>query len=356
MSNAHMKTLQITKLLAFKKIMIDFSPGITVIIGANSTGKTHLMKLAYAMLKSLGDYQRAAGQPVKADSPSIENKLAAVFRPDEGSVGRLKHRSVGRSSGYARLDFSSDSHFRVEITADGGVNSRHRGNAPSAVFIPSREVLSIYPGFIAAYENRELSFDETYYDLCKALSANQLRGPRGETASDLINPLIDVLGGKVTLDGPRFLLKSKSGNLEAPLLSEGFRKLGALAHLIANGSLTKQSVLFWDEPEANLNPRMVTLVAKMLRTLANQGTQIVIATHDFLLSQELSLAAEHQTEPRVPMSFVALSRGKDASEVVAQSAKTLVGLDENPILAEFAAHYDREQKLVADSTSGGGDE
>lgn len=45
------------------------------------------------------------------------------------------------------------------------------------------------------------------------------------------------------------------------------------------------------------------------------------------------------------MSFIGLSRDESGA-VTAQSASTLVGLRENPILAEFAAHYDREQRLV----------
>ena len=43
-------SLKVIKLLAFKELKLDFSPGITVLIGSNATGKTHLMKLAYAML------------------------------------------------------------------------------------------------------------------------------------------------------------------------------------------------------------------------------------------------------------------------------------------------------------------
>lgn len=344
--DSNIRKIQVTRLLAFKELSLEFSPGITVLIGTNSTGKTHLMKLAYAMLKSLEEYRRDAKEPEGKKKPHIQNKLIAVFRPDDRQVGRLVHRSVGQASGSAELTFSGNGLFRVGVTRKGRVTRRFRGTAPRAIFIPSREVLSIYPGFIASYENRELAFDETYYDLCKALSAAQLRGPRGESASRLINPLLEVLGGRVVLDNSRFVLKAKSGNFEAPLLSEGYRKLGALVHLIANGSLTSRSVLFWDEPEANLNPRVVTVMAMMLRTLAAQGTQVILATHDFLLSQELSIAAEYQTRPSVPMKFVALSRNEQRGAVSAQSADSLVGLGDNPILAEFAAHYDREQSLI----------
>jgi hypothetical protein len=45
----------------------------------------------------------------------------------------------------------------------------------------------------------------------------------------------------------------------------------------------------------------------MLLALAAQGIQIFLATHDFLLSQELSLAGEYKSDDSVPVRFFALS-------------------------------------------------
>ena len=44
--------------------------------------------------------------------------------------------------------------------------------------------------------------------------------------------------------------------LEFTLLAEGMRKLGLIWLLIQNGTLGNSSVLFWDEPETNLNPKL----------------------------------------------------------------------------------------------------
>ena len=44
--------------------------------------------------------------------------------------------------------------------------------------------------------------------------------------------------------------------IEFTLLAEGLRKLGLLWLLIRNGSLKPGAVLFWDEPETNLNPKL----------------------------------------------------------------------------------------------------
>ena len=348
----------VSKLLAFQELSLTFSPGINVIIGENSTGKTHLMKLMYGAIRAHRQYQGAD----ETSESSSEGTPAAVHHTKVAkiiSARQRRNRSAsesgrGRQKGSAELNWNSDGRFRFTITSQGRVTRRYAGEPLDAVFLPSREVLAMYPGFIVAYENRELSFDETYYDICKALSGTTLRGPRGKQANELIKPLLHVLGGRVVFDGSRFVLHSKKrGNIEAPLLSEGFRKLGVLAHLIANGTLTKRSVLFWDEPEASLNPKVVTVLAKMLRTLAQQGVQVFLATHDFLLTQELSMAAEYKTQPQVAMKFVALSRSVANSKISAQYGDTLVDLKDNAILAEFAVHYDREQTLVQESSSNG---
>ena len=210
----------------------------------------------------------------------------------------------------------------------------------------------MFDGFIAAYDERELSFDETYYDLCVALSAKPLRGARRGDIASLLRPLENILGGRVVLEGGRFHVSAPDGFIEAHLLAEGFRKIAGLVHLIANGSLMQNGLLFWDEPEANLNPRLVTRVAQALCTLTRGGVQVFVATHDFLLSHELSLAAEYGTEPRVPMRFFAFSR-QDGGPVTVESGGTLAELSHNPILEEFAAHYDRERALFSSTTEEG---
>jgi hypothetical protein len=221
-----------------------------------------------------------------------------------------------------------------------------------SIYLPSREVLALYEGFIAAYEKRELSFDETYRDLCVALQSDTLRGPRSAEIAALAKPFErDILEGNVRLNGGRFEVYNNDGVIEAHLLSEGQRKIASLVRLMINGSLTRNALLFWDEPEANLNPRLVTRVARALRALAASGVQIFVSTHDYLLTQELSLAAEYpatanDTGLSRDLRFIALSRGDASRGVAVESAATMAGLGDNPILDEFVAHYKREQALA----------
>src|SRR5208282_555153 len=140
------------------------------------------------------------------------------------------------------------------------------------------------------------------------------------------------------------------GFIEAHMLSEGMRKIAALFRLLQSQSLTQNGVLFWDEPEANLNPKLVTVVSRILLKLATAGVQIFVATHDYLLSQELSLIAEYRDlqpeELRCDMRFFCLSRDTEAG-ISIEKGDTLPQLRHNPIVDEFAAHYDRERGLFA---------
>jgi len=227
------------------------------------------------------------------------------------------------------------------------IEKREATDVSASIFLPAREVLSIYPGFLSAYKNRELAFDETYYDLCLALSGSPLRGPRGEAASALWKPLGDHLRANVSLEGNTFYVSSEEdGIIEAHLVAEGFRKIASLMHVIANGSLMKNAILFWDEPEANLNPKLIKIVVDFLLRLAVGGVQIVIVTHDYLLTNELSLQAEYQTEQAqsAPIRFFSFYRAEDHS-VGIQHGDTLADLHQNAIMEEFEALYNREQRL-----------
>lgn len=209
----------------------------------------------------------------------------------------------------------------------------------------------MFEGFVQAYEERELSFDETYRDLCVQLSGSQLRGKRRDAVDKLAQPLELELGGAIRLEGTRFYRVAPGGSLEAHLLSEGLRKIGALTHLVLNGSLIKNGFLFWDEPEANLNPRLVTVIARTLRNLAGFGIQVFVATHDFLLLNELALADDYSdvlddTAAAVDVRFFGLNLSEDKSHATIQSANRLRDLAGNDILEEFAAYYDRRNTLV----------
>lgn len=345
----------------FSNETLEFSPGINVFIGRNGCGKSHLLKLLYTLVKECGR-SPAGGSVLEAEKIEVRlaQKLARVFRPDDDRIGRLVQRRKAPGTAEVVATFGNGrkcgfklSSFDKLTDAKGDV-----GPLQEAAFLPSREVLALYEGFIPAYQKRELSFDETFYDICVALGASQLRGPRTDSINALVKPLEEEIRGKVSLEGGRFYVTGGDGSIEAHLVSEGWRKLASLAQLIINGTLTKNGFLFWDEPEANLNPRMVVQLADTLQRLAHQGIQVFVISHDYLLTSRLSLASEYADQipedQRCPVKFFGLTRrGMDERGVAISSGGKLADLADNPILAEYAALYDYEGDLFSKARNQG---
>lgn len=342
--------ITIENFTVFDSVAFQFSKGINVVIGDNGTGKSHLLKLAY----SIATVAVAAGKP---DSPSaktdlqktLANKLINVFRPD--SLGRLVRSKRARGEGRGnkgratvRLSFVGDADewsFNFSGMAEKEVVLESTPKAfqqSETIFIPTKEMMSMFPGFASLYRARELSIDETYYDLCLALEGTPLRGPRFESIKQLLDPIEERLGGQVVREGDKFYLDK----MEMPLVAEGVRKLATLAHLLRSGALTKKGIVFWDEPESNLNPRLVRDVAAMLMSLASQGIQVFIGTHSFFLMKEIDMLK--RTEGRfkeVPCRYITLGHDEDHQPVFEQgddlkSVSHIVALDEE------LAQYDRE--------------
>ena len=55
------------------------------------------------------------------------------------------------------------------------------------------------------------------------------------------------------------------------------RKLGLLWLLIQNGTLRNGSLLLWDEPETNLNPKLFGILMDVLLELQRSGVQVLLA-------------------------------------------------------------------------------
>jgi hypothetical protein len=102
-----------------------------------------------------------------------------------------------------------------------------------------------------------------------------------------------------------------------------------------------------------MNPRLITLAAELLLDLASLGAQIFITTHDYLLSRRLSLVSEYKKRPDVPIRFFAFHRKAGEGPVIVDQGATLAELSDNPILDEFARHYDFERDLFDEPPSAG---
>lgn len=156
------------------------------------------------------------------------------------------------------------------------------------------------------------------------------------------------MGGTVREEGGRFYLKVPGGGkYEMPLVAEGMRKLAMLARLIANGTLFESGFLFWDEPEANLNPRVIRHVASTISQLAKSGVQVFVGTHSLYLMKELEILKRNGGEDFPTLQFVTLAKGD--SGVRASVGEYLEDLDDLAILDESLAQSDRYLEAIVES-------
>ena len=275
--------------------------------------------------------------------------MRGVFRPDE--LGRLARRQSGRNRceiegefknhSVSRLGCSFNTSSKTEVTIH---SCPTKWTSEPAVFLPTRELLTIYPGFVSLYETTELPFEETWRDTCILLGAGLAKGPRLHDIKALLEPLEDQLGGKVVLDQDKFFVKTKSGNLEVHLVAEGMRKLAMIARLVANGSLNERGSLFWDEPEANLNPRVIRQVARTILQLCDRGIQVFVATHSLFLMRELDVLLRqkesHELFENVEAKFFGL-HPTEKNGVRVQQGESIDDIGEIASLEEELGQSDR---------------
>lgn len=297
-----LKSLHVENLTVFPDAKFTFGKNLNIIIGENGSGKSHILKAAYCAIavSAQGAKDATSEGPTKAFlETSIAEKLINVFKPDE--LGRLARRRPGATAcriSYAfspsklDLDFTFSTRSKKEV---GIARLPADWIEKRPVFMPTRELLTISPGFVSLYETTHLSFEETWRDTCVLLGAPLAKGPREKKIKELLAPIETAMGGTVELDkAGRFFLKVAAGNMEMHLVAEGLRKLATIARLIATGSLLDKGYLFWDEPESNLNPRLIKTVAKTILQIAASGIQVFIATHSLFLLRELHVLQKQE--------------------------------------------------------------
>ena len=324
--------VKLERFTAFEDLAVEFSPGINALIGANGTGKTHLMKVCYAAC----DVSQTGG--------GFEEKLLRVFLPSGRRSIRLVKQAQKETQGTAEVHCGerslnatlSNRAIFVAGIKFGDVD--HWAGLPiTSVYIPPKEMLANAPGFLSLYAAREVHFEEVYRDILLRAYLPPLRGPLPAPRQRLLDKLEKAIGGQIVVEGEEFFLSGQQGKIEFTLLAEGWRKLGLLWLLIRNGSLPDGSVLFWDEPETNLNPKLYGIVVDALLELQRAGVQVFFATHDYVILKELDL----QMTKEDAVAFHSLYRDEDG-EVACRTTWQYLDIRPNAIDEAFDDLYDRE--------------
>ena len=357
--------LSLKNFAAFRNLEVSFSPKINVIIGENSCGKTQLLKAAYALTSSNNELSQHSPVFKTIVRSVLTRKLLGIYKPNDGNLGSLNHRGCKEATEIAAT-------FSSGRTVGGTFTSRSNKVEPSGdfttpdngsgVFIPTKEVLSFLEGFASPESHRptiEQLFDSTYFDLAnKLLIPEQVREAKAQWAKEKIT---NRIGGRFEFDGPHVEFKSgeykeyknkhasetyfnptAQAGFSATMTAEGFRKVGVLQRLLQNSAIGSgiSGPLYWDEPEANMNPKLMRLVVEILFELSRNGQQIIIASHDYVLLKWLDLLADKGKEDHV--RFHSLYRDRDTDEIKITSTDDFLSISPNPIDEAFGFLINQE--------------
>lgn len=370
-----LEKIQLKNFAKFADLLIQFSPRINIIIGENGTGKTQLLKAAYVANAAIND---------ELQGTDLATRLCRIYRPTGDSLGKLvRHGTPVGAHAEIVARFAGGQCLKAKFTSASKTVALPVISATPALgaplFLPTKEVLSLLRGIKskdAHLKTIESIFDNTYLDLCENLMVKKpLRAedviegdPRfGAVYERLVNALegrfsLTDLGGSVVMsfDQGQYqvqrdkdqhdlntrmqakFIANKGESVSANMAAEGIRKLGILQLLLQNRQLDpgRSGTLFWDEPETNMNPKLMKLLVEILLELSRNGQQIILATHDYVLLKWFDLLINKRQEDHV--SFHALSTAD--GQVVVQSANDYRQLNSNSIANTFNDLYDEEIK------------
>lgn len=316
-----------------------FVPGVNIIVGGNDSGKSHLMKLCYAISKWGCDGNRRELPEVWAEEKRLRRDLLRVF----GTHQLTSLTARNRGNGQATLQASLEGHkvplgaaeLAFHFTAGQEEEGLHIKKLPqrflseNAVFISPREVLSIYPCYMQAGKRYPELLDSASWELCRALEEEPDSTPIPEALRYVIKQIETLFAGKLQRINGRFYLQRLGQEpLELNLIAEGFKRLGTLGLLIGNGTVRAGTSLFWDEPEMNLNTSHLPLLVSIILGLCRAGVQVMLTTHSLFLLRELVIQLADRLNSRISRKFFGLQPpGNSNSGVRTSTGDTLDEID-----------------------------
>lgn len=327
---------------------------INVVIGENDTGKSNLLRMLYAVSRSFQDFTRVDDEaPAGRWSDLLAKKLQWTFQPPELELGkivrkgedRLRVQCTFREHGRAHFSFGKGTTSEIRDADAGTAEAEIGPQFVHTLFFPPKEVLTTLKAIASTREQRQIrGFGDTYYDLITALRQPQDYGKKPEELERVQNALDDMFPGKIRQrDDGTFEYRRGPGRYDMTQTAEGIKKIGTLAHLLRNGEIQRGSILFFDEPSANLNPKNILRLVELLFALGRAGVQVFVATHSYVVLKQFQLLAREHDE-RTPLCV--LSREDEG--IGAEHVDLRDRIPDNPIVSASVDLFERDlaQKLA----------
>jgi AAA15 family ATPase/GTPase len=337
--------VEIENFLVFKeKFSLDFCPGVNFIIGENGSGKTTILKGLYAFSNASAFANLIEKAPVDdkikySSIPLDESIIYYCFRQqaldwndevsDEFDNDRL-YRSF-----FQFIIYYNNTKYGIDNTKKDDYYFRYIPTK-KCLFIPSIDMLSHSKNLIELNDKYFLPFDQTLIDILYAAGLPSLREKNKEF--EKIQKIIEeIIGGTVLYDGKQYYIKKTDGEtIEYSFEAEGLRKFGLIWQLINNGSIEPGSVIFWDEPENSLNPKLMEALAEIILEFSRHNIQFFIASHSEILARFIALKkAENDS-----LLFHALK--KNGNKIENDTKKSYNALDFNYLSSVRGDLYEKE--------------
>ncbi|MGL4800118.1 MAG: AAA family ATPase [Cellulosilyticaceae bacterium] len=236
----------------FKDLHIRCAKGVNVIIGENGTGKTQLLKLLYSN------------------------------HSDEQIISQ---------------DIFHNKGFLIELDNIQNTMIECDNNKYPCVFIPGKDMMTHAKGFSAMYDKyKEFPFDRTYPMIIDKVQRWTLQ-EIPQLAKNIIPRLEKMIDGTIVVENNDFYVKKSTGKLiKFDTEAEGLKKIGLIWQLLMNESITKDTILFWDEPEAFINPKFIPELVEIFLELSRHDIQIFVTTHDYIFAKYFEIKRKSTDE------------------------------------------------------------
>jgi AAA15 family ATPase/GTPase len=332
--------IKIENFMQLQNQQIEFG-NVNIIAGVNDTGKTSLLKLIYASIKAREEVVKQ-----KKDNyiEYLATKILNVF--DIEKLGDLVTKSQEslkvdlfyKDKSNQTFSFSNKAKTTIKFASEFDSNDFKY----KTIFLPPKEVLTIRKLIRTTIEQYDFrgGYDDTYYDLVKALDIPLAKGMLSKNFKEADVELEKSLQGRILNDGGEFVFKKNKYKFSISLTAEGVKKIGIINQLLKNKAIDKNSVLIIDELEVALHPTIIQKVAKIIFDLSQAGVQVFIATHSYFVIKSFHLLA---LENSSDICFFNLKNENDKVEIEVSNLKE--GIPQNEIVDSSIKMFEKEQSI-----------
>lgn len=276
----------------FEDLLLDVSSDINIFVGENGTGKTHLLKALYAACEF-------------SKNENAHDILLKCFKENQQEANLLRDKNIEQLTISITADNITRKHVRGSALIPPAFEDLKRFNPNAkplysskyfielpqgkkfpAVYIPVKDMLTHSGVFLAmATKYRDFPFDKTLTDI--VIKASQWKVNQPPKLTLAILPLLEeMMDGTVVFEKDEFYIRKRNGQMiRFELEAEGLKKVGLLWQLLMTDNLTENTILIWDEPEANLNPKFLPKTVECLLELSRHGVQIFLSTHNYIFAK-----------------------------------------------------------------------